>query len=147
MNKRASSPLILIAVLGFIILLLGGYISFDIFSQNKRLEDIKIEMSDLRQGEQTSVFFDVVNGGGTTFLGKIEILTNSTCFQDGSEKLLSEIAPESRLRASVNIRTKSSFRDNTSVCVGKSFEIKLVLEDASGKPLHNKIITINIVGP
>ena len=145
MNKKGNSPYIIVGILVVIVLILGGYISFDLFTNKYDIQNIKADNENLGLGESTRIFFDVANKGDLTFLGKIELIANETCFYSTNEQPISEIQPNSKIRSSITLRTESQYGNRKDSCIGKPFEIKLKLKDASGKILDEDKITIWIM--
>lgn len=144
MNKRGIAPYIAIVILVTIILILGGYISFDTFTKKYDLQNVEADNKNLDAGDSTRIFFDVFNKESLTFLGKVELIANETCFYSTQEQPLSEVQPKSRIRSSVTLRVNSLYGSKEEACRGKPFPITIKLKDASGKVLDEETIIIGI---
>ena len=143
MNKKGNYPAI-VGVLALLVLLLGGYISFEAFTKTYDLQNVEAEDKNIGMNQITEIFFDVSNNDDLTFLGKIELIANKTCFNSPIENPLPEIQPHSTISSSINLRTEYNIQNRLDSCLGRPYSITLKLRDVSGKLLDEESISIRI---
>ena len=112
-------------------------------NQQYQIINVQPENRYIDAGQNSRIFFEIVNNAETTLVSRIETQLNSTCFGTTEDKGLDGIPPKQKISYYVYIRSSSSYY-NGEGCKGKSFKAVLVLKDIGGQKLASEETEISI---
>lgn len=144
MNKKGQSPYVIISILIILVLIFGGTTLNNILSKQAYLDNVKFDKDRIQMGENTRLFFDVVNNGDYSLNLKVSvnIINGTECFQSFQDKNLDVISPRSKSTSYIYIYSTNYNRDK---CEQKIFPVEVILKDINGKEFDKKDITLGVV--
>ena len=128
-----------------VIIIITTTILYPILFPDHKISNISLDKTDLNHNvnrDSLNIYYNIENNGDFTLSPKIEIKLNETCFEKIHDDDFDDLPPNQKLRTYTQVYLKWNTEEE---CIGKSYDIFIILKDVNGKILDSKKVSIGIV--